>query len=291
MAASMVSALEGWPVRLMRRVFNEGIHENWEPILDEIERRAQSYRTALTNYPGLDRDGKGHLLAKLQPKSSKKGGAAFHASMLIPAAPELVAVDLFVEKAQLHLTRSALLCYGAAIVSFLFLILSLLGAYCYITTHSVEVFLQNLAAIYGTRSPDTATWPIVLMRMANGAAVAAVFSSAVYIFTILTRAFAHEGTVLFNRRHALRFGRLFVYLKLSGLPSAQEVTIARRLLSLSDLDQAFGWNIESNTAFKEISPRDATFQWNQKIIGIVERLAEKGAEQHIGEGNKRQRSR
>lgn len=65
--------------------------------------------------------------------------------------------------------------------------------------------------------------------------------AAVYFLASLSRAFFHESTVLYNRRHALRFGRLAVYLE-DGSPDRDI------------LERIFRWNEEFSSAFKDIKP-------------------------------------
>ena len=78
------------------------------------------------------------------------------------------------------------------------------------------------------------------------------FALALLYFTAsMARAFLHEGTNLANRIHSLRFGRLYIYLKY-GSVEKEGLDKLRRALKVSDLEEAFGWNIETSTAFKDM---------------------------------------
>ena len=66
-----------------------------------------------------------------------------------------------------------------------------------------------------------------------------------YFLVSLSRALLHEGTVLYSRRHSLRFGRLFVYLMSDKM-------------SREDLVAVFNWNAEFSTAFKDIQAENIT---------------------------------
>ena len=66
-----------------------------------------------------------------------------------------------------------------------------------------------------------------------------------YFCVSLSKAALHEGTVLYSRRHSLRFGRLFVYL-MSDRTTRE------------DLEVIFNWNTEFSTAFKDIKAEEIT---------------------------------
>jgi hypothetical protein len=64
-------------------------------------------------------------------------------------------------------------------------------------------------------------------------------------FVALARSFFHEAATLLDRRHALRFGRLYVYLEPGDL-------------TLSALAEAFDWNRQATSAFLDIRPEVVT---------------------------------
>jgi hypothetical protein len=63
--------------------------------------------------------------------------------------------------------------------------------------------------------------------------------SVAYFGLDLARACLHEGSALFQRRHALRFGKLFVYIK-------------KKNITIDELNTAFQWHAQAETAFHEI---------------------------------------
>ena len=114
----------------------------------------------------------------------------------------MAAADLFVEKAQVHLTQRADL-------------YSLAGAMFAIMSLAIIAFMIFLAAFYadiGTYFTQD-SWKLVILIILKAAALAGFAGAAIYFCASLSRAFFHEATTLYNRRHALRFGRMFVYLK------------------------------------------------------------------------------
>ena len=88
-------------------------------------------------------------------------------------------------------------------------------------------------------TPSLTTIYLTLYILKSTAAAACVFGG-IYFLAMLSRAFFHEATTLFNRRHSLRFGRLCVYLSLA------------EGIKLETLKDIFAWNAESSTAFKDI---------------------------------------
>lgn len=92
-------------------------------------------------------------------------------------------------------------------------------------------------------------------------AISAVFLSGIYFSASLARAFFHEATVLFNRRHSIRFGRVHVYLKDGDMRH-------------DELMDAFGWNFEPKSAFMKIRPELVTKSLPGQIIEAVRTGAE-----------------
>ena len=70
-------------------------------------------------------------------------------------------------------------------------------------------------------------------------------------------AFFHEGTVLFSRRHSLRFGRLFVYLMSDHMKR-------------EDLEAVFNWNAEFSTAFRDIRAEGIA---KSPLLKVIEALS------------------
>jgi hypothetical protein len=141
----------------------------------------------------------------------------------------LAATDVFVEKAQKLLTTRGrwLFAIGTfiAIISFA----SLLYAAHYIASSKLSDLLEGYKL-----DSKVLTWILIKSTSAS-----AFIFAAIYFLVSLARALLHEATVLYNRRHALRFGRLYVYTK-------------KGKVNLKDLESAFKWNAEFTTAFKDI---------------------------------------
>src|SRR3989338_698250 len=119
------------------------------------------------------------------------------------------------------------------------------------------------------------TGSLIFMIIKGGAAAGLVIASAMFLMH-LARALFHEATILFNRRHALRFGRLFIYLKEGEI-------------SLEDLEKAFKWNDEFSTAFKDIridpvAPRTAIQSMTDAFDKAADRLS--GVAANLGAAGK-----
>lgn len=159
---------------------------------------------------------------------------------------EMSATDVFLEKAQYHLTDRALRFQRYAQLALLAGVLILAMAIYYYG------FYKNLDSI----ELDAANWkkPYIGLTLfvTRSATLAALFGFSIAMCVSFARAFFHESTTLLNRRHSLRFGRLYVYLKLGGIQVPSELSKARKALSVTELEEAFGWNRETSTAFKEI---------------------------------------
>ena len=143
----------------------------------------------------------------------------------------LVATDVFVEKAQHTLSARAryLVIYGRrcayASVSFMFL------AICYLIY--VDVY-QPLAK----DSFDTYTFFIKLVRVST---ISGFFLAIVFFLMWLSKSLLHEAMVLYNRRHSLRFGRLYIYSQ-------------QGYVKLNEMAEAFQWNAEYLSAFHDMKP-------------------------------------
>ena len=142
----------------------------------------------------------------------------------------LATVDVFVEKAQRLLTlRARWLIFAGVITASLGLALLCYMAY--------VIHTATLTSLFAGYNPDNTN--ILMVLVLKSSTVAAFMVGAIILLAQLSKAFLHEATVLYNRRHALRFGRLFVYLKKGDI-------------ELKDLQDAFKWNDEFSTAFKQM---------------------------------------
>jgi hypothetical protein len=148
-------------------------------------------------------------------------------------ALKLAATDIFVEKAQVALTsRAKQLSWVGVGTSCTALVLLLCGC--------KYVYAQDPLSILHTASSSDGVSPayltVVILRSTTAGGL---FLGSIYLLASLSYALFHEATVLYSRRHSLRFGRLFVYLMKSQI-------------SREDLEKVFDWNAEFSTAFKSI---------------------------------------
>jgi hypothetical protein len=151
----------------------------------------------------------------------------------IPNALKLAAVDIFVEKAQRLLTMRGSLLYWAGTVTGVVAVTLLGGSVWY--TFNSDVF-----RLLGVKDADaTVSSAVLTMAILKTTTAGGFVAAMVYFLVSLSRALLHEATVLYSRRHSLRFGRLYVYLLSSEL-------------SFEHLEKAFNWNAEFTTAFKDI---------------------------------------
>jgi hypothetical protein len=172
----------------------------------------------------------------------------------IPVDPamrlSLATTDLFIEKAQDHLTYRARRKYAFAGVCGV-LALSVLVAFFY--------FSSPIWRIVDPRIYNGTDWPAVVIFIIQKLLLSGIVFAIIYFLVALSRAFLHEATLLLNRRHALRFGRLIVYLSKGGVDA-------------KTLIDAFGWNLESTTAFLRVNPEVMTKGILTQTIEGAERL-------------------
>jgi hypothetical protein len=147
---------------------------------------------------------------------------------------DLAATDLFVEKAQKKLTDRADSFFRMGYLAAGFAVIIL------ICTATV-VWRRPINQVVGGYSPKDLTAAYITIILAKSTTFGALIASAVALLIYICRACLHEGTVCVNRRHAMRFGRLFIYL-------------SKGTLDLKDLEKAFKWSDEFTTAFKDMNP-------------------------------------
>jgi hypothetical protein len=147
------------------------------------------------------------------------------------------ATDVFVEKAKMEITRRAVTYqwWGTIVASIA--VITMIGL-CIWLLLSMDGILQPHLFDYKPRH-----FTVILVKLLG---VGAIIGSIAYFLISLSRALLHEGTALFARRHALRFGRLYVYLRGGNVNSVEE------------LEKAFRWNDTVHTAFKDISADKAS---------------------------------
>jgi len=149
-------------------------------------------------------------------------------------ALQLAATDIFVEKAQRILTtRANYLYFFGAITSLCAVGLLLFGAWLLFHAN----VLDQLKIKDSKEWVSTAYLTVFILKSTTAGGF---LGGVVYLLASISRALLHEATVLYSRRHSLRFGRLFVYLM------SKEMT-------REDLEAIFQWNAEFSTAFKDIN--------------------------------------
>jgi hypothetical protein len=159
---------------------------------------------------------------------------------------QLAATDVFIEKAQQRLTGRArwLFTFGGVLI---FLTLGILGGGFYL------IYMHTLSQ--EIQSPQILNGYTTTLLILKNTALAAFILGAAYVTLSFAKACLHEGTNLFSKRHALRFGRLYVYLR-------------HDQIKFKELERAVNWNIENSTAFKEIKAETLTNTLAAKILGL-----------------------
>jgi hypothetical protein len=144
----------------------------------------------------------------------------------------LAATDVFVEKAQRTLATRAWLLIAFGVIGSASALCLLLGA-------AYLIFEKSLSAMLDPIEIGKLNGLVLTLVIVKSTAAGALLIASATFLMHLGKALFHEATILLNRRHALRFGRLFIYLKDGAI-------------SLKDLEAAFKWNDEFSTAFKDI---------------------------------------
>lgn len=139
----------------------------------------------------------------------------------------LAAVDLFVEKAQRVLTSRARQMVWAGVAATATSVLVLGTLVLYLATRA------NVSADLSTNQ--------MIVHVVAAISLGGVVLVAVKWLVALARSFFHESVILLARRHALRFGRMYVYMN----PAEVE---------LDQLREAFDWNRGGESSFLDIKP-------------------------------------
>ncbi len=140
----------------------------------------------------------------------------------------LAAVDLFVEKAQAVLTARARRMSRAGALSSLVAVAALTG-------------LSGYIAIQAAQPAEQISQNELILHVVSAISLGAIVLVAVKYLIALARSFFHESVTLLSRRHALRFGRMYLYLN----PGDVE---------LQHLLDAFDWNRGGESSFLDIKP-------------------------------------
>lgn len=180
-----------------------------------------------------------------------------------PNPYETAATDLFVEKAQQHLTRRAGFHVVGAFVSGGVGIIVIALAWYYANYHTIGAFLSEIG-----ETKTTLDTFIFLMWAFRTAVLGGLALAFVYFAVALCRAFLHEASTLYGRRHSLRFGRLIIYLQYAK--ANERVTI-----NVEELEKAFGWNLVASSAFQDINPGKMTDSVFGRIFNFFDHVVEK----------------
>ena len=140
----------------------------------------------------------------------------------------MVATDLFVEKAQRFLTERSDQSFKFGHIASFAIVPILIIAVCL-----VYISIQHELL------PKDINGYILFLRLVQASTLATFVLVAVYILYDFARAFYHEGTRLRERRHALRFGRLYVYLK-------------KDKFDIKEFEEIVDWNRDTTTVFQQL---------------------------------------
>jgi hypothetical protein len=152
----------------------------------------------------------------------------------VPNDFQLAAVDVFVEKAQKQLSdRAASYRVWGCVTALASLALIVFGIIVLRDNRTVTTMLSELE-VADRNNPWIMT--LVLLRASS---MAGLMAGAIIYLIFISRALLHEMVVLYQRRHALRFGRLFIYLH-------------PEKISVEEMLAAFNWNAEYRSAFRDI---------------------------------------
>ncbi|MDD2898405.1 MAG: hypothetical protein PHI31_06795 [Desulfuromonadaceae bacterium] len=156
----------------------------------------------------------------------------------------MAATDVFVEKAQLALSQRAegMVFWG--------LVTGGLGTIVLILT---AVYLGYVDFFHPDHSKyDNYTFTLKLVKTTT---ISALILGADVMLMGLAKSLLHEAMVLYNRRHALRFGRLYVYTQNGNV-------------NIDKLIDAFEWNSEYTSAFKDLKPETISKTILHKIFEL-----------------------
>lgn len=179
----------------------------------------------------------------------------------------LAATDVFVEKAQHTLSARARYMvkygkwcsYAAVIIMFAGIIYLCLSDY-YVTP--------------AKDSFDKFTFTIKLVRVST---ISGFILAIVFFLMWLSKSLLHEAMVLYNRRHSLRFGRLFIYTQHGNV-------------KLNQMAEAFQWNAEYLSAFRDMKPEGFFKTILHKLLEMPpDAMKALGGIFRTGKGNKKEK--
>lgn len=170
----------------------------------------------------------------------------------IDKSVEIAATDVFVEKAQKKLSIRALILLIIGII----LALTALGFAIYM------IFFLKTISLPETNQISTFVFTLLLLKTLS---IGGLIFSIIYFLASISKALFHESLSLYNKRHSLRFGRLYIYLNKNNI-------------NFEDMEEAFNWNKDYPTAFKDIDTSVIKTPAS-KIIDIIPDLINRGIDE------------
>lgn len=169
----------------------------------------------------------------------------------------IACVDKFVDEAQQVLTARAKSYYVFGTMAIIAAVGTLIyaGLLAYESLLTIEIPLRAYSLAY--QHPTQ----YVIMRIFSALAVATAVYAIVKTALSYGISFFHEGTRLLDRRHALRFGRLYMYLK-------------RENYNFEELEEAFQWHMDAQTIFQTISASNITESVFHNLIKNISEAAD-----------------
>lgn len=157
----------------------------------------------------------------------------------VPHSLRLAATDVLIEKAQLQLTeRADQMNLGGALLYVMSVVLLAASGW---MMYSVGGVLPKPADLSGY---------VLTLAILRTSTAAGLLFSGIYFMIALAKALLREGALLLNRRHALRYLRLCVYLTDGDV-------------KLEQLKEMFNWNADFTTAFQDIDTDKASSPVNK----------------------------
>jgi hypothetical protein len=166
---------------------------------------------------------------------------------------QLAATDMFVEKAQARLDEKAEMYHYWAKRCGAMTALSLAFAIMLIWKNDPAAMLRNL--------PSPITGISVTIVALRSLSLAGFMGAVAFFFGALCKSFLHEAAVLQHRRHAISFGRLYVYL--------MKGNVDPRWLRI-----LFRWNEEFGSSFVKIKAEELKGGVLSALASIVKSLGE-----------------
>jgi hypothetical protein len=233
-----------------------GLKGDFVQIDAELDQRDKLLRLHLARIS--EGDPQPTIIPKLVGKSGKVTS--------INPALALAATDVFVEKAQHILNaRARWLKWMGVILIFTAIALPCTGAILlYRDLHPFRLL------------PSSATAFDLTVIVLRSTAFAGLLAAAIFIVFSFSKACLDEAMTLYNRRHALRFGRLYVYLR------------AGQIKTVKELEDAFRWNEIFASSFGQVRPDKMPRSPTNEIIRSLPELVRALKPQTQGEGEQKE---